>query len=144
MHFLIINGPNLNLLGTRETPIYGTQTLDDIMTSVTQMAKTHGIEVTAVQSNHEGVIIDHVQAAISKYDGIILNPAGYGHTSVALRDALLAVNCPTIEIHLTNLARREEFRHRTLKAAACVGQISGCGAYGYQLAVLALLNHLSQ
>jgi len=143
MKLLIINGPNLNLLGIRETEHYGRQTLEEMMAAAQATAESNGATAQIFQSNHEGELIDAIHEARKDCDGIIINPAGYGHTSVALRDALLAVKLPTIEVHLTNIAKREEFRHRTLTADVAVGQINGLGAYGYQLAVLALLEHLT-
>ena len=144
MKFLVVNGPNLNLLGQREPELYGHLTLDQLTEETTRFASEQGIRLDTVQSNHEGELIDHIQRAPGAYAGIILNPAGYGHTSVALRDALLAIDIPIIEVHLTNISKREDFRHRTLTGDVAVGQINGFGAYGYQLAVLALINEVSQ
>ena len=144
INILVINGPNLNLLGSRETSLYGQKGLDEIAKEVNGLANQHQVTLRWVQSNHEGQLIEYVHDALPDCAGIIINPAGYGHTSVALRDALLAVNLPTVEIHLTNIAKREDFRHRTLTADVVVGQINGFGAYGYQLALLALIRHLSR
>ena len=145
MNILVVNGPNLNLLGCRETQLYGQQTLEEIANDVDALAKQESVVVRWVQSNHEGELIEYIQNASStECAGIIINPAGYGHTSVALRDALLAVNLPSVEFHLTNIAKREDFRHRTLTADVTIGQVSGFGAYGYQLALLALIQHLSR
>ena len=144
MKFLVINGPNLNLLGQREPELYGRLTLNELIEETTRFASDRGIQLDAVQSNHEGELIDHIQVASETYAGIILNPAGYGHTSVALRDALLAIDIPVVEVHLTNISKREDFRHRTLTGDVEVGQINGFGAYGYQLAVMALINEVSQ
>ena len=134
MKLLILNGPNLNLLGTREPETYGRLTLTDIEDSL----RTSFPEVafTFFQSNHEGELIDRLQSASQDgIDGIVFNPAGYTHTSVALRDAIVAGSVEVVEVHLSNIHRREEFRHRSLTAAASVGQISGLGAVGYELAV---------
>ena len=142
MKFLIINGPNLNLLGTREPELYGRESLDDIMAAAADFAAENGVQFQWVQSHHEGVLIDAIQNSAGQVDGLIINPAGYGHSSVAIRDALIAVGLPTVEVHLSNLAQREEFRHRTLTADVCVGQICGFGGHGYQLAILALKKHI--
>ena len=142
MRLLLLNGPNLNLLGAREPDLYGSTRLSDIEASLTARAAEAGAELRCLQSNHEGDLVDAIQEARLDCDGILLNPAAYGHTSVALRDALLAVGLPTIEIHLSNLARREEFRQRTYTAAVALGQISGFGAHSYTLALDALLHHL--
>lgn len=145
MNILVVNGPNLNLLGSRETQVYGRQTLEEVASDVDALAQQKNVSVRWVQSNHEGELIEYIhQASSTKCAGIIINPAGYGHTSVALRDALLAVSLPSVEIHLTNIAKREDFRHRTLTADVTIGQVSGFGAYGYQLALLALIQHLSR
>ena len=142
MKFLIVNGPNLNLLGSRETDIYGLETLEEIMSSASRFADQKKITIEWVQSQHEGVLIEAIQNATKRFQGLIINPAGYGHSSVAIRDALIAVGLPTVEVHLSNLARREEFRHLTLTADVCVGQICGFGGYGYQLAISALAQHI--
>ena len=142
MRILLLNGPNLNLLGERQPEIYGSATLADIENGIKAAAAEHGIEVRCVQSNHEGAMIDALQGARADCDGIIFNPAGYGHTSVALRDALIATDLPAVEVHLSNLARRESFRHHTLTADVAIGQICGFGADGYQLALTALTRHL--
>ncbi|MEX0747946.1 MAG: type II 3-dehydroquinate dehydratase [Rhodothermales bacterium] len=134
MKLLILNGPNLNLLGTREPETYGRITLADIEESL--RSSFPEVILTFFQSNHEGELIDQLQsAAADGIDGIVFNPAGYTHTSVALRDAILAVRVEVVEVHLSNIHKREEFRHRSLTAGASVGQISGLGAIGYELAV---------
>ena len=138
MRFLLLNGPNLDLLGTREPDLYGSQTLADIERALTDAAKADGVELRCAQSNHEGELIEHLHRARIDCDGVIINPAGYGHTSVALRDALIATDLPAVEIHLTNLARRESFRRHTLTADIAIGQICGFGADGYHLALTAL------
>jgi len=140
MKILIVNGPNLNLLGTREPTIYGADTLEDIMRRVIDLGKTHGVEIETYQSNIEGELVTAIgQARTRRYAGIIINPAAYTHTSVAIRDAISAAGLPTIEVHLSNTHKREEFRHASLTAPVCVGQIMGFGATGYELAFLGLL-----
>lgn len=138
---LVLNGPNLNLLGQREIGIYGRETLADIQGSIEEEAKTLGVEVDFLQSNSEGALVDAIQHAKGQYDAIIFNPAAYTHTSVALRDAIAAVApLPVIEVHLSNVyARPEEFRHKSLTAPVCAGQISGFGAASYLLGLRAAL-----
>lgn len=133
MRILVINGPNLNLLGQRETSIYGRTTLADIKKSVITRAKELGVQVDFVQSNHEGALVDRIGAAPKKYAAIVINPAAYTHTSVAIRDAISAVSLPTVEIHLSNIHAREDFRHRSLAAPVCAGQICGFGPMSYLL-----------
>jgi 3-dehydroquinate dehydratase-2 len=144
MKILILNGPNLNLLGRREPEIYGRRTLDEIMDAARKRAAQLGAELDAVQSNEEGELVTRIGEARGTYDGVILNPAAYTHTSVALRDALLAAGLPCVEVHLSNTQAREEFRRQSLTAAACLGQISGFGEMSYCLAVEALVDHLRQ
>jgi len=124
---LVIYGPNLNLLGSREPHHYGHMTLEEINARVWSVAQASGIEVEFFQSNHEGALIDRLHEARAAYQAVVLNPGGLGHTSVALRDAIAAVEIPVIECHLSNLARREEFRHRSLITEVCAGVISGFG-----------------
>ena len=143
MRVLLINGPNMNLLGEREPERYGGQSLNEIETELVQYSQTRGIKLECVQSNHEGEMVEAIQNARGRCAGIIINPAAYGHTSVALRDAILAVALPTVEIHLTNIAGREPFRQTTLIADVVLGRISGFGAHGYQLALDALNQHLN-
>ena len=132
---LVIHGPNLNLLGRREPKVYGSHTLAEIDTMIRHEAVALGLEVRIVQSNHEGAIVEAVHEALDWAEVIIINPAAYTHTSVAIRDALAAVRLPAIEVHLSNVYAREEFRHRSLTAPACAGVISGFGAHGYLAAL---------
>ena len=134
---LVINGPNLNLLGTREKNIYGERTLADIENMLKEEADKLRMEVEFFQSNHEGDIIDKIHDARGKFDYIIINPGAYTHYSIAIRDAVKAVEIPTIEVHLSNIHSREEFRQKSVIAPVCVGQISGLGSIGYLLALRA-------
>jgi 3-dehydroquinate dehydratase-2 len=136
---LVLNGPNLNLLGLREPEIYGNLTLDEINSRLKTLGKDLGVEVIASQSNSEGELIDHLHNAENKYSGVIFNPGGYTHTSVALRDAVAAIEVPVIEVHLSNILAREDFRHHSLIAPACAGLISGFGWRSYMLALHALV-----
>lgn len=137
---LVLHGPNLNLLGEREPDIYGKTSLDAINTIIETEAKKNALETTIVQSNHEGVLIDAIQEARNWAQGIIINPGALGHYSYALRDAIAASSLPTIEVHLTNLHTREQFRQSSVTAGACIGQIQGFGAKVYVLAIMALIN----
>jgi len=139
----VLHGPNLNLLGTREQSIYGTLSLDDINSTIAKLAKELAVKVDIRQSNHEGELVTWIQEARTGYDGIILNPAGYTHTSIAIRDAIAAVSLPTIEVHLSNIHQREEFRQRSCIAGVTLGQIVGLGATGYLLALRGLHEHLT-
>ena len=140
IRILFLNGPNLNLLGKREPEIYGKTTLPDIEAKVRDKAKAGGAEVDFRQTNSEGELVDWIQQAKGKFACIVLNAAAYTHTSVALRDAISAVEIPTIEVHLSNVHAREEFRQKSLIAGVCKGQITGFGAHSYVLAVEAALN----
>ncbi|MEP7198563.1 MAG: type II 3-dehydroquinate dehydratase, partial [Chloroflexota bacterium] len=135
MRFLVLHGPNLNLLGTREPHLYGTLTLDEINRRLQEWAAAHEVELKILQSNHEGALIDAIQDAAAWANGIVINGAGFTHTSVVLRDAITAVHLPTIEVHLSNIHAREKFRHVSLTAPVCRGQICGLGWIGYRLAL---------
>ncbi|MFD1018715.1 type II 3-dehydroquinate dehydratase [Thalassobacillus hwangdonensis] len=139
MRLLILNGPNLNLLGQRETDVYGTASLDEIVAQVKETVQPFGYEVEDFQSNHEGELIDRLHVSKGKVEGIIFNPAAYTHTSIAIRDAISAIETPVIEVHLSNVHKREAFRHQSLIAPVCEGQIVGLGIQGYRLAALALV-----
>ncbi len=136
---LLLNGPSLGLLGTREPTIYGRTTLADIVEMVRQAGAEKGVEVDALQSDVEGELVAAIIKAKGVYDGIIINPAAYTHESVALHDAILACEVPTVEVHISNVYAREGYRHESLTASACVGQICGLGPKGYLLALTALL-----
>ncbi len=142
MRILVLHGPNLNLLGEREPAVYGRTTLAEIDTRLRELGAKRNAVVESFQSNHEGALIDRIQAARRSHQGIVINPGGLTHTSVALRDALVASDLPVIEVHLSNIHAREEFRQRSLVAGIAVGQISGLGAKGYELALEALLDRL--
>ena len=139
---LFIDGPNLNVLGTREPAVYGRKTLADIRRDVTEAARGKGASVKFFQSNHEGEIVTRLQEARGAADGLVINPGGYTHSSVAVRDALLYTGIPAVEVHLSNPARREPFRKQSLVEDVVVGRISGFGGFGYVLALYAILDHL--
>ena len=139
---LILNGPNLNLLGTRQPEVYGKTTLADVEALCREKAKTLGFDVEFEQSNHEGALIDLIHAAKGKHAGIVLNAGAYTHTSIALMDAIASVELPVVEVHLSNIHAREEFRHRSYIAPVALGQICGFGAQGYLMALDALEAHL--
>lgn len=142
MKILVINGPNLNLLGMREPETYGTETLAGINHSLEDAALKISAAVGFYQSNSEGELVDAIQGAVGLYDGIIINPAAYTHTSVAIRDAISAVAIPTVEVHLSNVYSREEFRHKSFIAPVAIGQIAGFGSAGYKLALEGLVGYL--
>ncbi|WP_027624651.1 type II 3-dehydroquinate dehydratase [Clostridium lundense] len=139
MKILVINGPNINMLGIREKNIYGKIGYDELCKIITDKGKKLEQDIYMFQSNIEGEIINKIQEAYGKYDGIIINPGAYTHYSIAIYDALLAVSIPTVEVHISNIYKREEFRHKSVTAAACIGQISGFGVYGYVMGILALI-----
>ncbi len=141
---LILNGPNLNLLGTRQPKVYGSTTLADVEAKCRDHALTLGYDLAFAQSNHEGVLIEHIHAAKGTHAGIILNAGAYTHTSVALMDAIASVELPVVEVHLSNIHAREEFRHRSFIAPVALGQICGFGDMGYVLAIDALKSHLAK
>ncbi len=144
MKILLINGANLNMLGVREPEKYGSTTLKDIETSVINRGNELGAEVEAWQSNHEGEIVDKIQATKGNYNGILINAGGYTHTSVVIRDAISAVQIPTVEIHMTNIHAREEFRHTSLLSGVCVAQVVGFKEQSYILALEGLVNYLKK
>ena len=135
---LVINGPNLNMLGVREQGVYGTSTLAEIASALNREAQTLGIDLEFIQSNHEGEIIDKIHDARGKFDALLINPGAYTHYSIAIRDAIKAVEIPTIEVHLSNIHAREEFRSKSVIAPVCIGQICGFGANSYIVALRAI------
>ncbi len=139
MKVVVIHGPNMNMLGIRDQAIYGPMKLEEINAQMKAVAEQNKIEIEFFQSNLEGEIIDRIQECLGDADGIIINPAAYTHTSVAIRDAIQAVQLPTIEVHVSNIHRREEFRAKSLTAPVCHGQIMGFGPFGYHLAMIGML-----
>jgi len=143
MKVMVIQGPNINMLGIRERNIYGPMKMEDIHKQMEEFAKQYNIEVEFFQSNLEGEIVDKIQECLGEVDGIIINAAAYTHTSIAIRDALVAVGLPTIEVHISNIYAREEFRHKSLIAPVCAGQITGFGPFhSYALAMIGMINIL--
>lgn len=141
---LVLHGPNLNLLGEREPEVYGSVTQQDIDDTLGEIAEGENVALKIVQSNSEGALVDEIQSARGAFDGILINPAAYTHTSVALRDAVSAVGLPVVEVHLSNIYRREEFRHHSFIAPVAVGQVSGFGAYSYVLGLYGLLQEIDR
>jgi 3-dehydroquinate dehydratase-2 len=144
MKILVLHGPNLNLLGSREPAIYGKLTYGEINAAITSLAAELGLEVIIFQSNSEGALIDKIHDAVGSCDGILINPAAYTHTSVAIRDALSAVALPTVEVHLSNIHSREQFRSKSFIAPVAIGQISGFGLDSYLLGLRAIFNHIEK
>ncbi len=140
MRFLVLNGPNLNLLGRREPGIYGGETLGQLEERILKWAVSRGVEIKCRQNNSEGVLIDHLQDAAEWASGVVFNPGGYAHTSVALRDAVSAIGLPTVEVHISNVHAREDFRRHSLLSPVTIGQVVGFGHFGYILALEGLLN----
>jgi 3-dehydroquinate dehydratase-2 len=143
MKLLVVNGPNINLLGIREKEIYGAQTYESLLDYIRQACQEAGVEADFFQSNHEGAIVDAIQAAYGKYQGIVINPAAYTHTSVAILDALKAVSIPAVEVHLSDIYQREPFRHVSYAGMACVKSFYGLGFEGYRKAIF-FLKELSE
>ena len=142
MKILVINGVNMNMLGSRETEKYGTMTLKDLEKDLYAFSFELGIDIETFQSNFEGEIVEKIHSAEDNFDGIVINAGAYTHTSVAIRDAISAVDIPTVEAHMTNIYKREEFRHHSYLAPVCIGQISGFGADSYKLGLKAIKNYL--
>ena len=141
---LVLNGPNLNLTGMREPAHYGSATLDEINSALSEAAASLGIDAVFFQSNHEGDIIDYIHSAIDNFDGIILNAGAFTHYSYAIRDAIAAVKVPTVEVHMSNVHAREEFRHTSVIAPVCIGSIAGFGSFSYHLALAALIERFKK
>ena len=142
MKILVLHGPNLNLLGTREPEVYGSMTLEDINNKVIELGKELGVEIQCLQSNHEGALVDALHEARTWANGVVFNPGAYTHTSIALRDAISAIVIPVVEVHLSNVYAREEFRHVSMISAVCKGKISGFGWRSYLLGLRALVDAL--
>ncbi len=142
MKILVLNGPNLNLLGHREPAVYGTATLSDAQALLSRAAGELGVEIACFQSNHEGELLDRVHRAIDDCAGIVINPGAYTHTSIALRDGISAIGLPAVEVHMSNIYSREEFRHHSVISPVCAGQVCGFGIFGYEWALRALVEHI--
>jgi 3-dehydroquinate dehydratase II len=142
LSILVLHGPNLNLLGKREPEVYGSMTLEGINQQLEQESERLEVHLSILQSNHEGVLVDTIQQAFGQYQGLLINPGAYTHTSVAIRDAITAIDLPTVEVHLSNIYRRESFRHHSYIAPIAIGQISGFGVTSYLLGLHALVQHL--
>lgn len=140
MRLLVLNGPNLNRLGLREPTVYGSQTLQDLEAQLQAFAGKNSCELICFQSNHEGELIDKLHHAEGSFDGIVINPGAFTHYSYAIRDAIASITVPVMEVHISNIHKREEFRHTSVTAPVTIGQIVGLGFYGYELALQALLN----
>jgi 3-dehydroquinate dehydratase-2 len=144
MKIVVIQGPNLNMLGVREQHIYGPMKLEEIHQQMKSFAEQNGVEIEFFQSNLEGEIVDRIQECLGDADGIIINPAAYSHTSIAIRDALAAVEIPAIEVHLSNIHAREEFRKHSFTAEVCAGVIAGMGPFGYHLAMIGIIQVMTE
>ncbi len=144
MKIAVIQGPNLNMLGVREKHIYGPMTLEQIHEQMKASAQQHAVELEFFQSNLEGEIVDRIQECLGEVDGIIINPAAYSHTSIAIKDALSAVSLPVVEVHISNIYKREEYRQKSITAGASTGVISGFGPFGYHLALISLMQMISE
>jgi len=144
MKVVVIQGPNLNMLGHREQNIYGPMKLEDIHNQMSAFAEQNGIEIEFFQSNLEGEIVDKIQECLGEASGIIINPAAYTHTSIAIRDAIAAVQIPTVEVHISNIYTREEFRQKSLTAPVCAGQITGFGPFSYHMAMIAITQIMNE
>lgn len=144
LNILVLHGPNLNLLGQREPGVYGSATLNDINKLLEQEAQALQVKISIQQSNHEGVLVDAIHAMLGQHQGLLINAGAYTHTSVAIRDAIAAVNLPAVEVHLSNIYQREAFRHHSFIAPVAIGQISGFGSESYRLGLQALVSHLKK
>ncbi len=144
MKIAVIQGPNLNMLGIKEKHIYGSMTLDQVHEQLKVSAKQNGIELEFFQSNLEGEIVDRIQECLGEVDGILINPAAFSHTSIAIKDALSAINLPTVEVHISNIYKREEFRQKSITAGASTGLVSGFGPFGYHMGLIALTQIISE
>ncbi|AQW81534.1 3-dehydroquinate dehydratase [Campylobacter pinnipediorum subsp. pinnipediorum] len=141
---MVIQGPNINMLGVRDLGMYGSMKMEDIHSQMKVVAEQYGADIEFFQSNFEGELVDKIQECLGEVDGIIINPAAYSHTSIAIRDAISAVGLPTIEVHISNIYRREEFREKSLIAPVCAGHIAGFGPVGYHLAMIGMLQIFDQ